>query len=338
MDKLRAIHYFNGAVESGSFAAAARAFGVSAPAITQLVGALERSLGIVLFHRTTQGITLTADGARYYEVSRAVATDLHEIEQRLGTRAGRLRGTLSVGLRGSLGPNCLIPRIGRFVARYPDIELALTPIAGIADLEAKNLDLVVLIGWPPERDLAVRPLAQTRHVVCAAPEYLARAGVPRLPEDLLHHECMVIRSSGGTLVDRWIFERDGDRRTVDVKARLFCDDRTWLDAAACAGLGVIRPVDLSLMPYLASGALVPILTDWESLEAPTIFAAYPRSQRQSKLVRVFVDFLVEVFAELERARTAGPSRAISHVPKPEWFGRAQGLQSAFGDRRRQRDA
>ncbi len=147
-----------------------------------------------------------------------------------------------------------------------------------------------------------------------------------------------MRSSGGTLLDRWIFERNGERRTVDVKARLFCDDRTWLDAAACAGLGVIRAADLSLMPHLASGALVPILTDWESLEAPTIFAAYPRSQRQSKLVRVFVDFLVEVFAELERTRTVGPGRATPRVPKPEWFGRAQGLQSAFDKRRRQRDA
>ena len=102
MDKLRAIQYFNHAAESGSFASAARSMNVSAPAVVQLVGALERSLGRALFHRTTQGLTLTADGDRYYTVSRQIVADLRDVEQRLGPRGAPPRGTLVVGMRPSV--------------------------------------------------------------------------------------------------------------------------------------------------------------------------------------------------------------------------------------------
>lgn len=334
MDKLRAIQYFNRAAESGSFAGAARFFDVSTPAITQLVGALERSLGVTLFHRTSQGISLTSDGERYYEIARKVAADLHDIEQRLGPRGVKLRGTLSVGMNSHLGTNCVMPRIMRFLARYPDIELVFKPIVTIQEIGEKNLDVAVLVGWPPERDLVVRPLAQTRLVVCAPPEYWARSGMPQKPEALRDHPCLILRSSGGTLLDRWTFEKDGERRTIDVKTRFFSDDRTWLAEAACAGGGVIRMADLNLNRYLSSGLLIPVLTDWEALEAPTIFAAYAPSQRRSKLVRVFLDFLVEVFAEIDSERTPPPGSAMPRVPKPDWFGRTHGRHSAYVARRR----
>jgi LysR family transcriptional regulator, regulator for bpeEF and oprC len=336
MDKLRAIQYFNRAAESGSFAAAARFFDVSTPAVTQLVQALERSLGVTLFHRTSKGLSLTVDGERYYEISRKVAADLGDIEQRLGPRGAKPRGTLTVGISPSLGPNCIMPRITRFLARYPDIELAFKPIVSVLEIEEKNLDVAVMVGWPPERDLVVRPLAQTRAVVCAPSHYWAREGVPQEPEALRDHHCLILRSSGGTLLDRWSFEKNGERRTIDVKTRLFCDDRTWLAEAACAGAGVVRIADLSLIRYLTSGSLVPVLTDWEALEAPPVFAAYPPSERRSKLVRVFLDFLVEVFAELESERIPLPGRAIARVPRPEWFGRTHGRHSVYEARKRAR--
>src|SRR5688572_24987345 len=99
MDKLRAIQYFNRAVEDGSFTAAARSLDVSTPAVTQLIAALEREVGILLFHRTNRGLSLTADGQRYYETSRKIAADLHDLEQRLAPRAVKPRGTLTVGMR-----------------------------------------------------------------------------------------------------------------------------------------------------------------------------------------------------------------------------------------------
>jgi DNA-binding transcriptional LysR family regulator len=335
MDKLRAIQYFNQAAESGSFAAAARTFQVSAPAVVQLVGALERAVGAPLFHRTTQGLTLTAAGERYYEVSRQIAASLRDVESRIGPRGTRPHGTLTVGMRPSVGLNSVMPRIARFIARYPEVELVVKPSLTVQDIGAQRLDLAVLVGWPPERDLVVRRLAQTRLIVCAAPDYWARNGVPREPEGLRDHDCLVVRSSGGTLLDRWIFERRGEQRTIDVKTRMVCEDLSWMSEAAAAGAGVLRILDLTLGRYLSSGRLVPALADWEALEAPLIFAAYPRIQRQSKLVRAFVDFLVEVFAELEAERPPAPGQVIPRVPKPDWFG-THGRQSAYGSRGRKR--
>jgi DNA-binding transcriptional LysR family regulator len=338
MDKLRAIEYFNRAAEAGSFAAAARSFDVSTPAVTQLVASLERSLGITLFHRSTRGLTLTADGERVYEASRKVAADMHDLEQRFGQRGAKPRGTLTVGLRQAIGQNCVMPRIGRFLARFPDVELVTRTVRKIEDLEAEKIDIAVLQGWPPDRDLVVRPLAQTRWVVCASPEYWMRAGMPRDPDELRDHECLVYRALEGMLLDRWTFAKGAERRTVDVKSRLFSDDRNWIEEAALAGAGVVRLADLTTGRFLSAGLLVPALTDWELTEAPTIYAAYPRHQRQSKLVRAFLEFVTDVFAELEREHRPTLLRQLPRVAKPEWFGRVRGRHSAYVARPRKRGA
>lgn len=336
MDKLRAIEYFNRAAESGSFAAAARSFDVSTPAVTQLVAALERSLGIALFHRSTRGLTLTADGERFYEAARKLAADAQDLEQRFGQRGARPRGTLTVGLRPAIGQNCVMPRIGRFLARFPDVELLVKTVRRIEDLETENVDIAVLQGWPPDRDLVVRPLAQTRFVVCASPDYWRRAGTPRDPEDVRDHQCLVYRALEGMLLDRWTFAKGTERRTIDVKSRLFSDDRNWAEEAALAGAGVVRVADLTASRFLSTGLLVPALTDWELTDSPTVYAAYPRHQRQSKLVRAFLEFVVDVFAELERERRLAPLGQVPRVARPEWFGRVRGRHSAYVARPRER--
>jgi DNA-binding transcriptional LysR family regulator len=338
VDKLRAIQYFNRAVATGSFAAAARSLDVSTPAVTQLIAALERSLGAALFHRSTRGLSLTADGERYYETSRKLAADLYDVEQRLGPRGAKPRGTLTVGMRPALGRNCVMPRIRRFLERFPDVELVTKPIGTFQDIDEATVDLMVLTGWPPERDLIARPLAQTRLLVCASPEYWSCHGRPAEPESLRSHHCLVYRGTSGALLDRWSFQRGGERRIVDVGGRLLSDDRVWIEEAACGGAGVARMPDLTIGRYLSLGLLAPVLTDWEGLEAPTIFAAYPPRLRHSKLVGVFLDFLTELFAELDAARTPAPATAVQRVPKPEWFERVRGRHSAYVARGRKSGA
>ena len=333
MDKLRAIQYFNRTAELGSFAAAARSFDVSTPAVTQLVAALERSLGVILFHRTSRGISLTADGERYFEVVSSAAADMLEIEMRLGSSGAKPRGTLTVVMRAAVGHYCLMPHIQRFLARFPDIEVIIKQIEIIAELERHDFDVALMTGWPPERDYVVRPLGQSRNIVCASPDYWKREGLPDEPDALRDHRCLVFRSAGGAFLDRWIFEKDGERRTVDVKSQLLSDSSVWQYEAACAGAGVLRAEDFSLHRYLSSGALVASLQEWAALDAPTHFVIYRKRQRQSKTVRVFVDFLVELFAELDLQRRGIAAHGVSRMPRPEWFGRAQGRQSAFGARK-----
>lgn len=327
MDKLRAIQYFNRAVEAGSFAAAARSLAVSTPAVTQLVSALERSLGLLLVHRNPRGLLLTADGERYYRTSQRLVSDLRELEQQLGAGGGKPRGTLTVGMRQSVAEHCVMPRIGSFLSRFPDVELV-TRAVTTEQIERQSLDVAVMVGWPPEGNLVSRHLAQTRHVVCASAEYWAKTGKPQHPLELRDHHCLVFRNDEGMLVDRWSFSKEGKQCSVDVKTRLLSDNRSWLDAAALAGAGVMRVTDLTSSRYFLSGRLVPVLADWDSMEAPTIYAVYARAQRRSKLLRVFLDFLAEVFEDAERERMPAPARTVARVPQPRWFGHDRGRQSA----------
>jgi DNA-binding transcriptional LysR family regulator len=327
VDKLRAIQYFNRAVETGSFAAAARSLAVSTPAVTQLVSALERSLGLLLVHRSPRGLLLTPDGERYYRTSQRLVSDLRELEQQLGAGGGKPRGTLTVGMRQSVAEHCVMPRIASFLSRFPDVELV-TRAVTTEQVERQSLDVAVMVGWPPEGSLVSRHLAQTRHIVCASADYWAKTGKPQHPSELRDHHCLVFRNDEGMLVDRWSFSKEGKQCSVDVRTRLLSDNRSWLDAAALAGAGVMRVTDLTSGRYFLSGRLVPVLTDWDSMEAPTIYAVYARAQRRSKLLRVFLDFLAEVFEDAERERMPAPAKPVARVPQPRWFGHDRGRQSA----------
>lgn len=329
MDKLRAIEYFSRAVQAGTLAGAARHFDVSNAAVTQLIGALERSLGTVLFHRSNRGLALTPDGERYYAMAQGLLADLEAVEGGLGGRGGRLRGTLTIGFRGSMAQYCVLPNLRRFFEQQPELELVLKPVEQISDFDTQEVDVAVLTGWPPAGDFVVRQLAQTRNLVCASPDYWSRRGRPAAPDDLIEHDCLVMRSSGGVLLDRWLFEKDGVQRAIDVRTRMLSHQVTWIVEAACAGCGVIRVGDMALANQISSGALVPVLTDWQALEAPLHFALYRPAQRRSKRVRAFIDFLVELFAELELRRPLPASRADARMPRPEWFGHGHGRQSAY---------
>jgi len=334
LDKLRALEYFNRAVDLGSFAAAARACHVSTAAVTQLIGGLERELGATLFRRSPRGLVLTAEGERYHETAHAVMQALAEAEQRLAPRGATPRGTITVGFRQQLGQLYITPQLARFLARYPDIELVFKPVTSIGELEPRMIDVAVLIGWPARSDYVVRILGETQLFVCAAPEYWQRAGTPRHPEDLHMHHCMVLRSSGGTLLDQWSFAKGSEQCTIDVRARVFSDEGGMLVGAALGGAGVVRASDIVLTPHLDSGRLVRVLTDWTALEAPLVYATYPSRHRRSPVVRAFVQFLEEVFAG--KAEGTSLRRAYPAIRPPEWFGKTQGRQSAYAARHKRR--
>jgi DNA-binding transcriptional LysR family regulator len=327
MDKMRALQYFSCAAKLGSFGKAARELDVSAAAITQLIAELENAIGALLFNRSTRGVTLTADGEHYLAVVTQVETSLVHAEQRIGSKGPQPRGTLTVGMRTGVGHACVMPHIGKFFARYPEVELIVKPMESLEDFDQSRVDVAVMTGWLPVRDFVVRRLAQARNIVCASPAYWARNGMPTLPEDLVSHECLVFRSSGGALMDQWVFERQGERCTVNVKGRLVSDGIAWVDPAACAGAGVIRKSDYTLANHIESGMLVPTLTDWVSLDAPEHFAAYRPAQRRSATVRVFVDFLVEVFEDIGRTLAQPTPMPPRGAAIPAWYGRGQGRLS-----------
>ncbi|MES1163274.1 MAG: LysR family transcriptional regulator, partial [Rhizobacter sp.] len=171
MDKLRALEYFVTAASAKSFSKAARELEVTVPAMTRLVGELEKRLGARLLDRSNRGLSLTADGARYLDTCRPLLQQLARADDELADAAVRPYGTLVVGSPSYLSEHCLAPALPAFHALHPQIELDLRNIDRAALPSGGSADVLILFGWPDSRDWVQRRIAQTRMLVCAAPEY-----------------------------------------------------------------------------------------------------------------------------------------------------------------------
>ena len=319
MDRLRGIEYFVCAADLGSFAAAANAFAVSTPAVSKQVKALEERLGLVLFTRTSRGITVTADGQGYLARCRQILADLESAEADLAPPSHTPRGPLVIGVPPNLATYCIAPAMAAFRARYPEIQVHLRRAYRDTDLAAHGLDVLVALAWLEREDMIVHRVAQTRLLICAAPSYWATAGMPNDPDDIARHQCLVYRVPDAMALDTWTFVKEGQQRVVRLHPKTVCDEQGWLITDAVAGGGVIRVIDLTVRHHLERGDLIPVLMDWESLEAPPIHVVYGRVQRRNPRVKAFVGFVRSLFAELEAQRLPRLGLAPAPTPKPRWW-------------------
>ena len=321
MDRLRGIEYFVSAAELGSISAAADALGVSPPAVSKLLAALESRLRIPLFTRTGRGIVLTPDGENYLARCRKILEDIESAEAALTIPVQSPRGTLVVGIPPNLATYCIAPALHRFRGRFPEIIIHLRRAYRDSDLAAQGLDVLLALAWLGKDDLIASRLAQTRFLICAAPAYWARAGTPQVPADLATHDCLVYRIPEAIVLDKWTFARGEERSAVQLRPKAVCDEQGWLITAALNGAGVVRAVDLTVQHHLERGELVPALLDWEGCEAPPIHVIYRKVQRRNERVRAFVQFVRDLFLELESGRLPRTNSAPRLAPKPEWWGR-----------------
>lgn len=302
MDKLRALHYFIAAARERSFTGAARRVDVSVPAISKLITSLERELGARLFERTARGLTLTTDGESYLDACEPLVAQLCVADEVVSGAAARPRGSLVLGAPPQLAQHCLLPALSRFHARYPDIQIDIRSISRLTDTDASAVDVFVLLGWPEHADLVHRRIGQTRHLICASPGYWAVHGVPKRPKELERHVCTLFRNPDGTVLDLWQHERDGEKETAAVSGWMVSNHRDVILDAVLAGEGVARLTDLTIREQLQSGRLVPVLLDWETKDAPPVNLLYRPNHRRTPRVRLFIDFVISLFNELEAER------------------------------------
>ena len=332
MDKLRALQYFVATAEERSFSGAARRLEVSVPAVAKLVTALERSLGVRLFERAASGVSLTAGGASYLEACAPALARLVEADEI--TRASTLRspGKVVVGVQHVIARGCLTEALPRFHARHPEIQIDLRDFSRVTEEQTSGVDVFLVMGWPKVADLIHRRLAAGRFIVAASPGYWATHGMPRHPQELEHHVCLPIRSVDGTVMDLWSFSRGDESVSVAVKSWLTISNAhrdTALDLAL-AGEGVVRLLDWTDRDRFESGALVPALADWQSPEAPPVNLLYRASVRRIPRVRLFIDFVVELFREIEIER----GQQVTASEPPSWLWRRLGRASAVVNRHR----
>ena len=319
MDKLRSLDYFVAAAEESSFSGAARRHGVSAAAVSKLVSGLERSLGIKLFERRSHGLVLTAGGGAYLEACRPALAQLADADEQASATVSRARGTVVVGVQPVIAQECLTAALPRFRALYPEIQLDVRYFMRFSEEQARGVDVFLVLGWPQGGDLVQRHIGAASFVVCAAPSYWAAHGMPKHPRELEQHNCLCIRSNTGSVMDLWHFQRGEERVSVAARGWLVVDNahRDMVRDLIVDGVGVARILDWHKRQgrEIASGALVPALTDWEMAEVPPINLLYPPSVRRIPRVRLFIDFVTQLFRDIEQQReTHTPSSA-----RPQWL-------------------
>jgi LysR family transcriptional activator of dmlA len=303
MDKLRGIEYFVRVVEFGAFTAAARALDVSVPAVSRSIAALERTLGTTLLRRESRRLVLTPDGEIYHRTGQRMLSELSGVEAELAGNRARASGKLVVGAPEIICVHALAPTLPEFLRQHPALEFDLRVINAPSEPAAAHADMLLHLGVPRTPQMIARCVATPRFVVSAAPRYWQEYGLPNDPDELRHHAC-IMRRSRGRLVDRWRFERNGERRRVELLPRVVFDSRGAQLEAVVAGLGVARTMDLFTHRWLADGRLQPALVDWVALDAPPIYLLYRRGARVSARERAFMQFVQDAFARL-RAQGVG---------------------------------
>ena len=327
MDKLRSLHYLAAAADEGSFSGAARRLGVSVPAVAKLINALERELGTTLFERSARGLVLTPGGQAYLEQCAPALEILAQAEEQARTSSARLRGPVVVGVQQLVAMNILADALPRFHARYPDIQLDLRSVTQAAlDDESGGIDVFLSLTWTETPDMIHRRIGGARFVVVAAPDYLAARGTPHHPRELEGHDCLLIRTQRGAVMDLWNFARGDEKVSVAVKGWMIASNtlRDTVVRLAASGQGVARILDMPIEPAVASGRLARLLQDWEGEDAPPITLSYWPSRRRIPRVRAFLDFTIEIFGELERRHGGGRV-----WPEPRWTAYRGGRASAI---------
>lgn len=296
-ERLLGMAVFAKTAETGSFAAAAAQMGMSAQMAGKHVAALEQRLGARLLNRSTHTQSLTEAGRVYLTGCRRALAEAEAADASVAAQVGAPRGTLRLTAPVGFGTDHLVPRITRFLERHLEIAVELSLSDRVADFIEEGYDAAIRIGSLPDSTLVARTLAPYRVVACASPAYLERRGIPQTPEDLQRHECLDYVFPQYPAPRLWTF-RTGERTIeVEPRARLVINDGRALVEAALVGFGIIRTGEMKVAEHLASGRLVRLLADYDGPRRPlqVVFA----SQRlQAPKLRVFIDWLVEAFADL----------------------------------------
>ena len=297
MDRLAAIQVFAQVVEAGSFAKAADRLGLSTSAASRHVAELEGHLQTRLLNRTTRRVSLTESGRAFYERAVQLLGDLAEAEQEASSAAVAPRGTIRLTTSINFGVRHVAPAIAEFMARHPEVRFDVSLSDRVVDLVEEGLDLAIRIGAPGGDNLVARKLGETRLVPCASPEYLAKHGAPKTPEELARHDCLTYEYVSPRHV--WRFrDRSGAEHTVRVSGRLHSNNGDLLAEAAAQGAGIVFEPAFIVGPDVRAGRLVPLLQDFVPAPVP-IYALYPSRKHLSAKVRRFVEFLVERFSDAQ---------------------------------------
>jgi DNA-binding transcriptional LysR family regulator len=292
MDRLNAMEMFVRIVETGSFSAVAREMGTTQPTISKQLTGLEKRLKTRLLNRSTRRLSLTEPGADYYERCKRIIGEVRDAEGTVGLLQASLVGTLHINSSIALGQMFLTPAVLKFQQLHPGMTVELSLIDRFIDLVAEGVDVAIRIGRLADSSLVARRLGQSRRLIVATPDYLAKHGTPKTPQDLQDHNCLLYSylSTG----NEWPFQGPDGEIRVKVSGNFKSNNGHALRDALMAGIGIATTPDWLAHDRLAAGEIVAILPEF----TPPPFdinAVYSSNRHVSAKVRAFIDFLQAEF-------------------------------------------
>jgi DNA-binding transcriptional LysR family regulator len=293
MDRLASMRVFAEVARTGTFAAAAERLQMSRAMATKHIMRLENALGVRLLNRTTRRLSLTEVGRAYLDRCVQILAEVEEAEQAVTQLSSRPRGVLKLTAPVNFGAFHLARAAAAYMQRYPDVKIEITLHDRFVDLIEEGIDLAIRISAHlSDSSYIARELATARRVVCASPEYLDRHGVPQIPEDLVHHNCL--RYGFLLPADEWPFCGPDGVYTLRVSGNLKANVGDPLRVAAIQGLGLVMQPTYMVGLDIKEGRLKVVLSDYEA-PGVAVYGVYPHRKHLSEKVRSFVDFLVERF-------------------------------------------
>ncbi|MEJ5029360.1 LysR family transcriptional regulator [Comamonas sp. MYb69] len=296
MDQIQAMRVFARVVESGTFTLAASSLQLPKASVTKHVQALEDRLRVKLLNRTTRRVTVTTDGAAYYDRAVRLLSDFDELEASMSQVRATPRGRLRVDVGTSIARLLIIPQLASFQARYPDIQIDLGVTDRTVDLIADNVDCVIRGGELRDQSLVARRVGNLEFSTVASPAYLQQHGTPQHPRDLESGHNSVIYFSPVTQRRYPLeFQHNGEVIEMTNPSTLAVNEANAYTTSLLSGQGVGQITSYQAREYLKSGELVQILPEWTQPLLP-VYVVYPPNSHLSAKVRAFVDWVVEIFA------------------------------------------
>jgi len=296
MDRLTAMRLLVRVLDRRSFTVAAADMGIPRSTATEAIRRLEADLGCRLIERTTRHVAPTPDGDAYYRRCLSILADVEDAEGAL--RGAEPSGVLRVDAPGRLTRTFVLPKLPDFLERHPLITLQIGQGDRLVDLVREGVDCVIRAGEPAESGMIMRRLGAIPEMTCASPAYLARHGVPETPADLDGHEMVGFLSSRTGAVMPLEFQDGGHLAEVTLPSRVTANDAETVRDLAVLGLGLIQAPRYRFREDLASGSLVEVLADFPPPPNP-LAAYYPQYRQLSPRVRVFLDWVTQLFADAD---------------------------------------
>ena len=292
MDKLVSMRVFSAVAKNGSFSIAAKKLSISKAMASKHIKNLENSLSVRLFNRTTRKLNLTDAGSSYYEKVNIILSEIDETESAISQLNSEPKGKLKVMAQPSFGAFHLSRALSLYLKKYTEVTVNLELSHRIPDLVEENIDLAFHVGELNDSMYVSRRIASARRVICASPEYIKKNGMPKTPEDLLNHNCLIYMPRND--MGKWEFLDKGKRKKIKVTGDIQCNSGDALRVASIQSRGITQLPTYMVGLDIQAGRLEAVLEDFEPEKQP-IYAIYNHRKYVSAKIKTFIDFIYDLY-------------------------------------------